>query len=296
MIYEKNIVILDLHINLSKVIIKQYPHSMRCILFCIFLMISLYSHSQVSKERKVYIIAHRCNDLEKPGKALLQGVNWIEADFWHEDGKWHVSHDGIVKQDLDEWLKTKEKLSKQYKEQFALLIFDIKKKESISDLVKKVNTYLPADLNKVYSVSKIVNAEIFKEVASTLSALEMLSIDQEDQSLAVDSFFKSINFSRCLYGNGIDAMLLNVENYQKALKRASEIRDSSGAFLKTYIWTIERKITIKTFFTDCNVDGVIVNLNTAFKKPVKRALKICRKYNMLLAKRADLNSELKTHN
>ena len=65
-------------------------------------------------------------------------------------------------------------MSKQYKEQFALLIFDIKKKESISDLVKKVNTYLPADLNKVYSVSKIVNAEIFKEVASTLSALEML--------------------------------------------------------------------------------------------------------------------------
>lgn len=269
---------------------------MRSILFCLLLMVSLNVHSQESKERKVYIIAHKCNDLEKPGKALLQGVNAIEADFWHEEGKWHVSHDGKVKQDLDEWLRTMAELSKQYKDQFALLIFDIKKKESISDLIKKANQYLPSDLNKVYSVSKIENAEIFKEVSPHLSALEMLAIDQEDEPLAVDSFFKSINFSRCLYGNGIDALLLNVENYQKSLKRASEIRDSSGAFIKTYTWTIERKRTIKTYFTKCNVDGVMVNPNTAFKKPVKRSLQICRKYNLPLAKRTDLNTELKDHN
>ncbi|MBK7429517.1 MAG: hypothetical protein IPI62_00875 [Bacteroidetes bacterium] len=78
------------------------------------------------KVGKVYIIAHRCNDW-KTGR-LYARVNGIEADFWHEDGKWHVSHDGIVKQDLDEWLKTMAQLSKQYKEQFALLIFDIKKR------------------------------------------------------------------------------------------------------------------------------------------------------------------------
>ncbi len=36
----------------------------------------------------------------------------------------------------------------------------------------------------------------------------------------------------------------------------------------------------------------MVNPNTAFKKPIKRALQICRKYNLLLAKRADLNAEL----
>lgn len=269
---------------------------MRSILFCLLLILPLFSLSQERKDKKVYIIAHKCNDLEKPGKALLQGANAIEADFWYEEGKWHVSHDGKFKQDLDEWLRRMAELSKQFEEQFAVLIFDIKKKESISDLVKKVNNYLPENLNKVYSVPKIANAEIFKEVAPTLKDIEMLSIDQEDQPLAVDSFFKAINFSRCLYGNGIDALLLNVENYQTSLKKASEIRDSSSAFFKTYTWTIERRRTIKTYFTKCKVDGVMVNLNTAFKKPIKRALKICRKYNLLLAKRADLNTELKNRN
>ncbi|MBK7429516.1 MAG: hypothetical protein IPI62_00870 [Bacteroidetes bacterium] len=74
----------------------------------------------------------------------------------------------------------------------------------------------------------------------------MLSIDQEDQSLAVDSFFKSINFSRCLYGNGIDAMLLNVENYQKALKRASEIR-VPRAFLKPISGQLKEREQLKHF-------------------------------------------------
>ena len=49
-------------------------------------------------------------------------------------------------------------LSNQYKDRLAVLIFDIKKKESINNLLEKVNQYLPAELNKIYSVPKITNA------------------------------------------------------------------------------------------------------------------------------------------
>jgi hypothetical protein len=81
----------------------------------LFLLVGLILFTEARAERNVYIIAHRCNDLKKPEKALEQGVNGIEADLWHEDGQWHISHDGHSKQNLDEWLQLMSRLSNEYK-------------------------------------------------------------------------------------------------------------------------------------------------------------------------------------
>jgi hypothetical protein len=95
-----------------------------------------------------------------------------------------------------------------------------------------------------------------------------------------------------LYGNGIDALVLSLENYREALQKAGEIRDSSKGFFKTYTWTVERRITIRKYLTQSKVDGVMVNLNGFFKKPVRRSLKICEKESLKLAGRSGLNNEI----
>src|SRR4051812_16832775 len=110
--------------------------------------------------KSLYIIAHRCNDLKKPAKALKQGANAIECDVWIDDEmNLSISHNGLDKQNIDEWLRLIAELKKQYQDKFELIIFDIKKCAPITDLLNKTHQTLPSGLKIIYSTSKLEDAK-----------------------------------------------------------------------------------------------------------------------------------------
>jgi glycerophosphoryl diester phosphodiesterase len=242
--------------------------------------------------RKIFIIAHECNDLKKPLLAMEQGANAIECDVWaDESGKWFISHDGSERQNLDQWLTATSEVAEKFVEQLSFIIFDIKKSIPLHDLIDKINKKLPPELSRIYSVAKIRDASVFADIIPLLNNADKLSIDGENDPDEVKNFFKSLNFSRCCYGNGVDSKFLNLEKHHSTLKEAARLRDS-GNFNLVYIWTVERKRTIRKSLTEDGVDAVMVNLNGKLIKPINRALKIIKKYNLELGSAPDLSAKI----
>ena len=231
--------------------------------------------------RNFYLIAHRCNTLSKINKSLKQGVNGIECDLCCDDnGKWSVSHDSIQKTDLIEWLQYITKAEQKYNRQFALVIFDIKDAKPIGDLRELINTHLPKDLARIYSVAKLDMAHILEDIATKLNEYEAISIDEEDDPKEVDQFFKKIGTKQCCYGNGITLIPFDGQ-FHDSMQQAAALRDSAGAFCKVYTWSIHHKKAMIKYIEEDKVDGMLVGLDGVLTRPVSKALKIIKASNQV---------------
>ena len=229
--------------------------------------------------RHFYLIGHRCNTIERINKAFEQQVNGMECDLWVDDKKkWWISHEGIFKTDLIEWLSYIEKAEKKYNREMSLIIFDIKTPGPFAGTREIINKLLPHNLPRIYSTSSISKAYIFKDVVSLLTSIEGIAIDEEDDPKQVGAFFESIGASQCWYGNGITLIPLN-EQFHISMKKAAPIRDSTGPFSKIYTWSVHRKAALRKYIEEDKVDGVIVALNNIFTNPVTNALSIIEANN-----------------
>ncbi|GEO11702.1 hypothetical protein [Segetibacter aerophilus] len=226
--------------------------------------------------RNFYLIGHGCNDIEKINKALKQKVNGIECDLWADDDKkWWISHEGLTKTDLLEWLNYIPRAEKKYKRQLSIIIFDVKTSEPFKGVRDIINSTLPKDLPRIYSTAKIDKAHIFAEIVPLLNECEGIAIDEEDDPAEVAAFFKKIGATQCWYGNGITLIPLN-EEFHESMQKAAPIRDTTGPFSKIYTWSVHRSEALRKYIEEDKVDGVIVGLNSIFSRPVSSALKIIR--------------------
>jgi hypothetical protein len=232
--------------------------------------------SAVKGTRSFYLIAHRCNDISHINKAFRQKVNGIECDLWaDEDKKWWVSHEGISKTDLIQWLTYIAKAEKRFKCQLAVIVFDIKSAEPITGLRDIINNHLPPGLPHIYSVANLDKAHIFAEIVPLLTSLEAIAVDEEDDPTEVAAFFKKIGALQCWYGNGITLVPLDGQ-FHDSMQHAARLRNSAAPFSKIYTWSIHRKESLRKYIVEDKVDGVIVGLNGFFTRPVSNALKIIR--------------------
>lgn len=240
------------------------------------------------KCRKFYLIAHGCNNLSKINRAFRQKVNGIECDLWADDNnKWWVCHDGLFKTDLIKWLGHIGYAEEKYKQQLAIIIFDVKSTVPFAAVREIINSHLPAGLPHVYSTAKLEAAKIFLEIVPLLTPFEGIAVDEEDDPKKVAAFFQSIGATQCCYGNGITLIPLN-SPFHVSMQRAAPIRDSTGPFSKIYTWSVHRKSALRKYIEEDKVDGVIVGLNGIFTSPVTNAFEIINASKEVeLAKRDD---------
>ena len=224
--------------------------------------------------RDFYLIAHGCNDIDKINKAFKQKVNGIECDLWADDEKkWWISHEGLEKTDIIEWLKHIKKAEQKHARELAVIIFDIKSAEPIKDIRELINLYLPTDLPHIYSTASLEKAHILAEIVPLLQQHEGIAIDEEDDPTEVAAYFEKIGAKQCWYGNGITLIPIN-DSFHEAMQQAAPIRDTTGPFSKIYTWSVHRKEALRKYILEDKVDGVIVGLNSLLTRPVSSALKI----------------------
>jgi glycerophosphoryl diester phosphodiesterase len=220
--------------------------------------------------REIYLIAHRCNSTSKVRKALQQGANAIECDLSFSGNEWFVSHDGIKKNDLEEWLSN---IRTFKNENLAMIIFDIKSENPIEPLYEIINKKLESDIPRIYSVSKLNHAKIFAPIVKSLKPNEGLCVDEENNPDEVKRYFQQLGVKRCWYGNGITIFPVN-DVYHESMKKASVIRDTEGPFSRIYTWTVNRKSAMRKYIVEDGVDGLMVDLNGLFIKPIRKARKL----------------------
>lgn len=224
--------------------------------------------------RNFYLIAHGCNDIETIDKAFEQNVNGIECDLLADsEKKWWISHDGLQKVDLIEWLTHIGKAEEKFQRQLSVIVFDTKTAEPFAGVREIINQYLPAGLCHIYSMAKIEKAHIFAEIVPLLTAYEGIAVDEEDDPKEVADFFKSIGATQCWYGNGMTLIPLNSQ-FHVSMQEAAPIRDTTGPFSKIYTWSVHRKEAIRKYIEEDKVDAVIVGLNNLLTSPVTNAFEV----------------------
>ena len=211
-------------------------------------------------KRPVYVIGHRCNDVDDIKKAFENKANAVECDVWiDDDDVWWVNHDKFRSTQLPDWLDEAKRIADIKGENFSLIIFDIKTAKKTGSLKTEINKKLPSDLNVLYSVPTLEDAKAFDEIKNNLSEHEGVAIDYEDSPEDVQRFFKDNEIMNCWYGIGINAVFPDSEEHRSALKKAGLIRNRNRIIKKTYIWTIELKETMGDYLYKEDVDGMIIN-------------------------------------
>ncbi|MGI8893779.1 MAG: hypothetical protein ACR2GN_10020 [Bacteroidia bacterium] len=238
------------------------------------ILISYYPNISRTK-RPIYVIGGQCNDLGNIYETISGGANGVECDIWvDEQDRWWVNHNEEKEVSLEKWLNAARDAEEKFKQEFALIIFDIKDAKSLFPLHQSVTQILPPELNIIFSVSNIDKAVAFEEIIPHLQSNQGLAIDEENNVEAVIELFKSKNIDRFWYGNGIFAGGLDTQNQHQSLGLAGELRDEGSAIKKTYIWTIEDKETMISYLYDEKVDSILTNSGSNGRNFLDNALQI----------------------
>ncbi|OYE03039.1 hypothetical protein [Nostoc sp. 'Peltigera membranacea cyanobiont' 232] len=271
--------------------------------------------------RPVYLIAHRCNDPKTIETAIQSGCNAVECDLSYDKSninyeKVYVDHDGYPTTTLTEWLEKAKIVANQEPEKFALIIFDMKittgnthAAKTVKKIQDEVRSILPKDncLNIVFSVGKYEDRAVFDNIIGDLQSNEGVSIDYSDYPKQVEEYFSSKNMKNLniWYGNGINAALpdpglfLPGKGIFTSIKKGAELRDSNKKIKKVYVWTLAKESSIRQYFNEAKVDGIMINVRETQKYigakitsivlagGLKGGLKTINDSNIRLAKRSD---------
>ncbi|MCJ7662844.1 MAG: hypothetical protein MUO24_01235 [Desulfobacterales bacterium] len=227
-------------------------------------------------QKTVYSIAHRCNTSEAVKSALREGANAVECDVIYDNERFYAQHDPLSEGTaLSTFLKEIREVADVLKEQFALIIFDLK--ESIdSPRLKQVHSLVrpllsdATGIKVIHSVSTLKRGLVFKGILEDLDSQEGLSIDEYDNPLKVQNFFEGIRSERCCYGNGITAVL--PEEFggpiRESLQKAILLKMRRHIIKFVYIWTIDLKSSMRTYL-DLGVDGIMTNHTSGLKEVLR---------------------------
>ena len=211
-------------------------------------------------KRPIYVIGHRCNDIEDIKKAFENKANAVECDIWLDDDEvWWVNHNKFRTTKLLDWLDEAKRIADIKGEVFALIMFDIKTAKKLGSLKTEINKKLPSDLNVIYSVPTLEDANAFTEITNNLSEHEGVAIDYEDSPEDVQKFFEDKEIKNGWYGIGINVGFPDKEIHRTTLETAGLIRNQNKRIKKTFIWTIELKKTMGDYLYIEAVDGMITN-------------------------------------
>ena len=270
--------------------------------------------------RPVYLIAHRCNDPKTIETAIKSGCNAVECDLNYDKfissnkEKVYVDHEGAPTTTLTEWLEKAKIVAIQEPEKFALIVFDMKfatGNDHSAKVVKivrdEIRSILPKDncLNIVFSIGEYNDRAAFDNIIGDLQSNEGVSIDYSNNPERVEEYFSSRNVKNIWYGNGINAALpdpglfIPGKSIFTSIKKGTELRDNNKKIKKVYVWTLARESSIRQYFNEAKVDGVMINVRETQKYfgadiasvflagGLQGGLKTINDSNIRLAKRSD---------
>jgi hypothetical protein len=221
-------------------------------------------------QRPIYVIAHHRNAPNQIGDAIKNGANAIECDIRYHNDQWMVYHGGVDPEGhdptpLDKWLPAAKKAADDYKSHFSLIIFDNKSPDKFTShkyqekFIDVVRSYLPHDLHLLFSVSSYKEIGYLDPIAKQLRDKEGVAVDQSHDYAGIQKHFNNLGISNFWFGDGIAAMLPESKDIWYALNEAGVKRDRGKGIKKTYIWTLEKELSIAEYLSLARVDGVMVS-------------------------------------
>ena len=225
-------------------------------------------------QRPVYIIAHRVNGHDEPGKMLEAGANALEIDLRYEtkNGRWCVNHDTVKFCDEDsisKWFDALKKLPESILKKISLIYFDIKDNGGHSSAIKQLQNYINNEfqqdssltrVKKVFSVAKYEDRGFLEPLYSSLSVDEFVLIGQESDFVKSIDYFIRHGVSNFCAGNGVFVYLPTTQKIRDSIAKAVEMRDRNNERCKpqcVFSWTYARESTIEEFL-EVGVDGLLV--------------------------------------
>ena len=236
-----------------------------------------FTESNAEGRRPFYLIAHRCNDLDKLRKMVRLGANAIECDIRpsSRSGEFVVNHDVSIfpqRDALGPYLDGLVAILRA-NPQVALIMFDCKDgtmdSARLRQLVRSRLTEVVA-VNVLFSVSAFTDRNFFLPLVVDMRPREGYAIDQDDDPERVERFFADIGIPRQAFGDGI-AVPAPKPSLHRIILRAVAQKWSRRRFRMVYTWTLADKDSMRNYLR-MGVDGIFVNdvaeLASILREPV----------------------------
>jgi hypothetical protein len=225
----------------------------------------VFGHHNSSGIRPFYVIAHRCNDLEKVRTMVGLGTNAIECDIRPMEGpaEFVVNHDTDLFGNRDALVPFLDGLVDLVRKNphLALIIFDCKRadamnSERLRELVRKRLTDI-IPVHVLFSIANFADRSFFQNLIADAREGEGFAIDQDDDPGRVDQFFSDVGITRNAFGDGI-AVPVPKPSLHGILLRAVAMKWSRRTFRMVYVWTLDDRDAMRDYVR-MGVDGIFVN-------------------------------------
>lgn len=228
------------------------------------------------RQRSVYVVAHRCNDLTSVESALANGANAIECDVRSSDEgrSWCVDHDlcALWSTSFVAWLRATALAFNRYPDA-CLLIVDIKTPTSnFIELLEMIDQQLPANVDVVLSVATVVDYDRARAstplwtpdttLSTTGSRYFMVQIDEDRVGRALTRL-RADQLRSAWLSAGVCVVCPGEERVLEATRAAIRVRDDPSLReatpgLRVGVWTYERPESIRRYLIDVGVDSIVV--------------------------------------
>ncbi len=226
--------------------------------------------ASTDKERPVYIITHRVNDVDEIKPVLDQGVNGIEADFRYGGGArktgWYLAHDTVLlsSETLDEWLNGLVEAIPG--SSLSLLHIDIKTPDAPLDVLFNKIKNKVGNLRKIYDIGLVENGVQLDSIKDLIlkDPNSVAAMGFDDSPKKVNQYFKENGYplNKYWYEIGLAAGFVWSKAEQNWTRQAIKERDA-GNGPKVVIWTFEKESTVK-YWLNQGVDAILVNSSKAY--------------------------------
>lgn len=223
--------------------------------------------------RPFYVSGHNPNTITEVMNALNAGANAIEPDvnvYEDDPSQLCISHNegDSSAPTLEQFLRDLHALAVHDGpgRNLSLVLFDCKPKASTPEfgliLLTAIRKFLTYDtgINIILSVADFSQAAVFDQIKHQLGEREGLSIDEEDDPIAVSGLFTQVSVANQAYGNGISIALSSITapEVPPSMERACAYRAATDQTKFVYAWTVNDRELMQEYIR-IGVDALITD-------------------------------------
>ena len=235
----------------------------------------------MTAKRPVWIIAHRCNDLDDIAVASRKGANAIECDVTSWGNNFVVKHGSIDFEvpTLADWLR---ELTKHAPEFHVLYIdykgpnYSAKAGARLAECLR--NAKVPdSNIRVILSIADFKHRRFFGKIPKELWLAPQF--DCSNSPAKCRSFFMESGFSHAWYGDGITSLWFEPGRVVRNIKKAIALRNSGTVIRGVVVWTLDRpesmekylRLGVNAILSNHPDDTVGVLQQSAMKKILRKA-------------------------
>jgi glycerophosphoryl diester phosphodiesterase len=230
-------------------------------------------HALSIEPRPFYVMGHNTNTMEEVRIALNAGANALEPDvnvYADDPSRLCISHgEGDEKAPaLEDFLRDLCVLAQEEGpgSRLSLIVFDCKPKACTPEfgviLLRAIRACLTKEtgIHIIISVADFDQCRLFDQIKEQLLEREGLSIDEEDDPIAVSAYFTEAGVQNQGYGNGISVgnPSLTAPELRPSMERVCAFRAATNHVRFVFAWTINDDALIREYL-QIGVDGLITD-------------------------------------